>query len=281
MHFVCAGHLNWDIRLRVDRLPTPDDESRIEHRNESRGGSAANVAVGLSELGHETHFLGAVGDDEHGENAIDRLESAGVEPHVRHVENAATTTKYILVDGAGDVALLGTDGANDAFEPDDVPRDVLRSAAGLHLTAQPPETAAALAERAAEDAVVSFDPGRRGADRDYRSVLERVDLLFVTAREERSIDADVPVTVTKHGASGATWSGPDGVVESAGVDIGDAVDTIGAGDAFAAGFLAIWIEDRDPERALAAANACGALAAGREGPDADLSWERIETLSDR
>lgn len=279
MHIVCAGHLNWDVRLRVDRLPTPDGESRIERRHESGGGSAGNVAVGLAELDRETHFLGAVGDDERGSEALERLERAGVEPHVRLAEEP-TTTKYVLVDERGEIALLGTGGANESFDTDDIPDEVLGSAGGLHLTAQPPDTAEALA-RSADDAVVSFDPGRRGADREYGDLLEHVDVLFATAREARALDADVPAVVTKCGSDGATWAGAGGVVDSDGVDIGTAVDTTGAGDAFAAGFLAVWLEDRDPERALSVANACGALAAAEEGPDANLSWARIGAVRDR
>ena len=277
--FICAGHVNWDIRLRLDRLPTADRESRIKGRRESGGGSAANVAVGLAELGNESHFLGAVGGDERGERAVSRLETSGVETHVRVTERE-TTSKYILVDDDGDVALFGTDGANECFEAEDIPLAVLDSATALHLTAQPPETAAKLTKRVPEDCVVSFDPGRRAGEREYGDALERVDLLFVTESEAEAIRGDVPATVIKRGAEGAVWSGPEGTVESAGIDIGTPVDTTGAGDAFAAGFLSVWVENRDPSRALAVGNACGALAACRNGPDANLSWERIGEMID-
>jgi ribokinase len=280
MHIVCAGHINWDVRLHVDRLPTPDGEGLIKRRHESGGGSAANVAVGLAELGGASHVLGSVGDDERGAKATRRLEDAGVEPHVRTV-GKATTVKYILVDEAGDVALLGTDGANESFGADDLPVATLEGAGALHLTGQDPETAAELARRASPETVVSFDPGRRAADRDYDAVFGHVDLLFVNAREAQALDVDVPIIVTKLGAKGATWAGPDGVVESPGIDVEAVVDTTGAGDAFAAGFFTAWLDDRDPARALRVANACGALAVGEEGPDANLSWERIETMLDR
>lgn len=280
MHIVCAGHINWDVRLHVDRLPTPGDEGLIERRHESGGGSAANVAVGLAELGEDAHLLGAAGDDERGSEATARLEEAGVEPHVRIAE-APTTVKYVLVNGAGEVALLGTDGANESFGADDLPAGTLDTAGALHLTGQRPETAAELARRAPADAVVSFDPGRRGADRAYDAVFEHVDVLLVNEKEAQTLDVDVPVTVTKLGAEGARWSGPAGVVESGGIDVGAVADTTGAGDAFAAGFLTVWLDEREPARALGVGNACGALAVGEEGPDANLSWERIESMLDR
>ena len=277
--FICAGHVNWDIRLRLDQLPTSERESRIKRRHESGGGSAANVAVGLAQLGNESHFLGAVGSDDQGEKAIARLEAAGVETHVR-VTDHETTSKYILVDDEGDVALLGTDGANECFEAEDLPPAVLESASALHLTAQPAETARKLAERVPENAVVSFDPGRRADHRDHEAVLSWVDLLLVTEAEAQSIAVDVPATVIKRGADGAVFEGPEGTIESAGIDIDAPIDTTGSGDAFAAGFLSVWVETRDTTRALAVGNACGALAARREGPDANLSWERIAELVD-
>lgn len=279
MHIVCAGHCNWDVRLRVDRLPSPDSEVRITRRRESGGGSAANVAVGLAELDRTVHFLGAVGDDEHGTSAVDRLERAGVVSHVRVAETLPTTTKYILVDDAGQIALLGTDGANEAFTATDIHGSILESAAALHLTGQDPATAVELARAGrAADAVVSFDPGRRVSEREYGPVFEYVDVLFVNEREAAAVDADVPMTVRKHGADGASLSGSEGIFTHPGFDIGTATDTTGAGDAFAAGFLSAWLKDRDPARALEKANACGALAASEEGPGANLSRERVEAL---
>lgn len=156
---LCGPHQLGYSALRRS-VPSPDGESRIAKRGESGGGSAANVAIGLAELGNEADLLGGVGDDRWG------------------------------------------------------------------------------------------------------------------------YDADVPALVTKRGAEGATWDGPDETVEVPGIDI-DAADTSGAGDAFAAGFLATWIEDHDPARALNVATACGALAAATEGSDANLSWDRIETVADR
>ncbi len=279
MRVVCAGHCNWDVRFRVDRLPTTDGEGRITDRTESGGGSAANVSVALAQLGCSAHFLGAVGDDDRGSAAIERLRDVGVETHVQLVETASTTTKYILVDRDGQVALLGTDGANELFSARDLPEETLSSATAIHLTGQNPETAAALAREATdEDVTVSFDPGRRVADRDYSDALESSDILFVTDREADAVGIDVPVTVTKHGADGATVRTPDETVSHPGYDIGAATDTTGAGDAFAAGFLSVWLDTPDPERALSIANACGALAASAVGPDANLSSERIAML---
>jgi ribokinase len=276
MRVVCAGHVNWDVRLRVDRLPGPDDEARVRDRSASGGGSAANVAVCLSHLGIDTRLFGSVGDDDPGREALAGIREAGVDPSVTVVEDAETTTKYILIDDDGEVALLGTDGANEAVGPSDVSPELLDGADLVHLTGQRPDTARHIADLAVDrDVFVSFDPGRRLPDREYAEVLERTDLLFVTDREAEAIEVAVPRQVTKHGVGGATYAGPEGEYSHAGFGVESVVDTTGAGDAFAAGFLSAWLSDRDPERALSVGNAAGALAASTYGPRPDLPSDPI------
>ena len=87
----------------------------------------------------------------------------------------------------------------------------------------------------------------------------------------------MPTVVTKRGTEGTVAETPDGTVTHAGFDL-PAVDTTGAGDAFAAGFIAARLRDDGPRAAVAVANACGALAAETEGPKADLSWEAVEAV---
>ena len=279
MRVVCAGHVNWDVTFYVDRLPAPDDEAYIHERSAAGGGSAANTAVALASLSCEPRLLGSVGDDDTGGRVLEALEDAGVETGIRIVDGEATTTKYVLVEDSGEVAVLGTDGANEALRPGDIDSTVLEDADALHLTGQRPDTAVRLAELADKNGVpVSFDPGRRLADRDYEAVLARRDLLFVTDREAARIDtAGVPWRVRKHGTDGATLRCPDGTFEHAGYELPD-VDSTGAGDAFAAGFLAVWLDDGNSERALSVANACGAIVASERGPKPELSWERIEAV---
>lgn len=278
MRVVCAGHVNWDVALRVDRLPCADGEAQIYDRTESGGGSAANVGVALAGLDCDAVVLGSVGDDEFGDRAVERLHDAGVETEVLVVDGE-TATKYILVDEDGEVALVGSDGVNEALEPGDVSPSVLDGADAVHLTGQRPSTAARIAALAAErDLPVSFDPGRRVTDRDYGAVLEHTDLLFATEREAAVIDAEIPWRVTKHGQHGAAMTCPDGQFEHDGYRVETTLDSTAAGDAFAAGFLAVWLDDGDPERALRVANACGALAANAEGARIELSWGRVESM---
>lgn len=282
MRVVCAGHVNWDVTLRLDRLPVPDGESQVRSRRESGGGSAANVAVTLVALERAASLVGSVGDDATGTQALRSLAEAGVDVSPVLTAPGETARKYLLVDEGGEVSVIDDGGVNEAVGPEDVEPEWFDGAEHLHLTGQHPATAARLAELAAHSGLrVSFDPGRLLDRRDYSATLAWTDLLFLNDREaaevsRRALPEDC-VVLTKHGERGATLETPDGTLEHPGVDL-PAVDATGAGDAFAAGFVASSLDGADHERSLAVANACGALAASSRGPRADVSWDRVEEL---
>ncbi len=284
MRVICAGHVNWDVTLHVDHFPKPDGEGSITDRSQSSGGSASNAAVALAGLDADPLVLGSVGRDDHGTKARGELAAAGVETLLVESDEP-TAVKYLIVDENGDVAVLGNDGANEAFSASDLPAETLAEADHLHLTGQDPTTAATLArDAAAADVPVSFDPGRRLPYRDYSAVLSHADILFCNDREadhaeDSGLFDTVPTVVVKHGDCGATAYIDDRTVTNAGYPI-ESVDTAGAGDAFAAGYLLANAQATDPERVLAVANACGALAAQSPGAQTTLDWESVWDLVD-
>ena len=295
---VTAGHVNWDVTLHVDALPKPDGEARIDSQCRSGGGSAANVAVALAGMEFDAGLVGSVGTDDTGEFVRRELQAAGVDcSHLLEVDARETTTKYLIVDEEGEVMVLGNDGANEAVTPEDVDPQFVASADHLHLTSQRPDTAAALARTATDAGVsVSFDPGRRLAERDFGEALAYSDVVFLNDREARTLlDSDLEhpsselhgrVVVVKRGADGAQIDTPSASFDHPGFDA-DVVDTTGAGDAFAAGLLAVLLRDggvvdpsADYERALEFANACGALAAMDEGARTAPTFEAVEAFLD-
>ena len=299
---VAAGHLNWDVTIHVDELPTGDGETQIERLEQSGGGSAANVAVGLVGLGGDAVVFGSVGGDESGAVALRELAGAGVNPgHVLVDPDAQTSVTYVIVDAAGAVSLLANEGANESFAAAGLDDAVLADADHLHLTGQRPETAASLATVAGDHGTPrSFDPGRRVGDRAYDDAIAAVDLLFVNDREADAVAAGTDVdpraptdhvVVITHGGGGATVHTPEGAVHHQGFPA-EAVDTAGAGDAFAAGFLAATLGDPasearavpvDPDAyrtPLVVANACGAIAAETVTARASLSWDRLRRVVD-
>lgn len=278
MVIVCAGHVNWDLTLVVDSLPEPDGEALVHDRIEGGGGSAANTAGGLANFGNSVRLLGSVGDDSIGEEAQQAFFDLGVDNAITTVTGRETSRKYIFVDEAADVALFGTHGANEALRPSDIDLGVLSDATWLHLSGQHPDTNAFLAAKATErDIMVSFDPGRLVDRRDYSETLQHTDMLFATETEAAAITENIEWTIIKRGAEGATVTCPEGSYTQQGFSV-DAVDSTGAGDAFAAGFIQSYRDGAPPERSLEVGNACGALTATEYGPRVELSWTDIDRL---
>jgi ribokinase len=285
---ICAGHVNWDVTIQVEGLPEPDGEAAIVTQEQSGGGSASNVAGVLASLDVEPTLFGSVGGNNHGFLAERALREAGVDcSHLRTADGRETSVKYLIVDADGEVMVLGNDGANEAFGPEDVDEAAVRDAEFVHLTSQRPATAERVAEVATDAGVpVSFDPGRRLAERDFRRTAELSDLLFLNDREadaarERGLPEAMenPTIVRKHGSGGATIVRESSEVSHPGYAV-DPVDTTGAGDAFAAGYIAARLEGRDDEGTLAVANACGALAARVTGAHTQVGWRDIQALLD-
>lgn len=300
MSVLCAGHINWDVTMFVDALPEPDGEVTINQLNSAGGGSAANVAVGLVGLDVAADLYGSVGGDDTGALALRELDRAGVDCGHVVIDSAATTSvKYLVVDSSGEVMVFANDGANESFAGAEVPTDLFSGVDQLHLTGQSPSTASLLATLATDMSIpVSFDPGRRVTERAYTDAVANSDLVFLNQREADGLaqsdmlsptDPDDQIVVIKHGADGATVHTPTGETSHAGFHV-EPVDLTGAGDAFAAGFLAtldgsdrLSTSDFDPDtyrEALIVGNACGAIAATTATARTTLSWDAVAAVRD-
>ena len=254
------------------------------------GGSAANVAVWLAAQGVPTSYVGRVGDDALGRESVTALTDRGVTAWVSTEPDRTTGTCIVLVEPGGERSMLPDAGANATLTAADLPQRAFRPGGHLHLsgyTLLNPGSRdaglAALSMAAAADMTVSVDPSSAaplaelGAAR-FLSMTRGVDLLLAN-RDEAAVLAGTSdphlaaqqlgdtyrEVVVKLGADGAMWQqgfiGASAPAER-GVEV---VDTTGAGDAFAAGFLASWLLHPEPETALAAGCRLAARAVSKVG----------------
>ncbi|MGY1637237.1 carbohydrate kinase family protein [Geodermatophilus sp. SYSU D00742] len=285
---VVVGDLATDVVVVLDGEPAPgsDRPARITTRG---GGAGANVAVHLAALGTPVVLAGCTGDDAAGAALVGELVAAGVAPAVRAVTGAATGTVVCLVEPDGQRSMLADRGANLALLPGDVPP--LRAGGHLHLSGytllDPRPRAAGLATlAAAADAgcTVSVDPASTGPLARYgveRWLADTATATLVLPNEEearlltgcpdaataaRALAARHRVAVVTLGADGALWASGDTLVHRP-AHPADVVDTTGAGDAFAAGLLSVWLAhpDGDPATALDAGLARAAAVVARSG----------------
>jgi ribokinase len=250
------------------------------------GGAGANTAAWLARSGVEVALIARVGDDAAGEIALSALD--GVDLRVTRDPERATGTCIVLVAPGGERTMLPDPGANSALAASDLPDDLFppaqrgRDLAGspathiLHVSGyslmRPGSRGAALAAMdRARDAgmLVSVDPASAALLLDDPAFLDRarpVDLLLPNADELAALGDGlngVRETVVKLGRGGARWTDGVRTVTARAVAVDDVIDTTGAGDAFAAGFLSAW--PGDPERALAAGARLAARAVAQAG----------------
>jgi len=254
------------------------------------GGSGANVAVWLAATGVTTSFVGRVGDDPLGREAVAGLTDAGVTAWVGAEPEARTGACLVLVEPGGERSMLPDAGANATLAPEHVPERPFRPGAHLHLSGYTLLNAGsreagltALGLAAAHGLTVSVDPSSaalleevgtarflgwtRGVDvllanRDEAAVLSGAADPRGAAAALGDVYREV---VVKLGPDGALWQ-QGFIVASAPAERGvEVVDTTGAGDAFAAGFLGSWLLHPEPESALAAGNRLAGRAVGRFG----------------
>ncbi|HUG46905.1 MAG TPA: PfkB family carbohydrate kinase, partial [Candidatus Limnocylindria bacterium] len=112
-----VGSINVDLVARVERLPTAGETVTGGVFERHPGGKGANQAVAAARLGARVCFVGAVGYDDYGEQALDELRREGVDvSRVVRVEGLATGVALIVVDRAGENQIAVASGANAAVD---------------------------------------------------------------------------------------------------------------------------------------------------------------------
>jgi sugar/nucleoside kinase (ribokinase family) len=266
-----------------------DTEARVRWTG---GGAAANVVAWLAEQGVGVALVARAGDDVAGRGAVAELREAGVDVHVGVDGARATGTCVVVIGADGERTMLPDRGANLALAPDDLPAQLFTRGNHLHLSGyvllhDGPRAAGLVALDHAREAkmTISIDPASAAPLRaaGVERVLEWIagaDTLLPNLDEARVLTgeddpeaaaralaarAHAREVVVTLGPGGALWTDGTAVVRVPAPPVADVVDTTGAGDAFAAGWLAARARGADPTTALTVACALGARAVSRAG----------------
>ncbi|MDM7890909.1 carbohydrate kinase family protein [Curtobacterium caseinilyticum] len=248
-----------------------DPAAVIRHR---AVGAAGNTATWLGWLGADVDVVTRVGvDDVHRHERT--LTDAGVRAHVRY-DPCVVTGALVSVRSAEGRTTMSDPAASGTLSADDLTDDLVERADVVHLTGAAmlggggADRVAGLVARAGSGgARVSLDPSSVAVVRDlgveaWARVLTGVDLLLPNVAEAlalsgtdrvteavRRLTEVVPLVVVTTGAEGAVVGRPGRPPLRVAATATTVVDTIGVGDAFAAGFLRAWATD--PVRVGAAA----------------------------
>jgi sugar/nucleoside kinase (ribokinase family) len=246
---ICSlGDLLLDVIIRLDG-PIAEDTDTYGRTRVGPGGQAANVAAWIAELGESARFVGKRARDPAGRLLRDELVRRRVEVAGPEVPDG-TGTVVSIADAEGRRTMLTDRGVAAALSAEELDHAWFEGCSILHLPAyslvrSPIGDAALHAAELARGAgaQISVDLSSTTAIRAlgvgrFASLLERLapDVLFANEDEAALLPLDAPVVVTKLGARGCRLEDADGVRELPAHET-EVVDTTGAGDAFAAGFL--------------------------------------------
>jgi sugar/nucleoside kinase (ribokinase family) len=257
---ICTlGDLLLDVIVRLDG-PIAEDTDTYGRTHVGAGGQAANVAAWAVALGGRARFLGKRARDPAGRILAEELRACGVELAGPEVE-AGTGTVVSVATPDGARTMLSDRGAATAFAPAELDPAWLEGCDWLHVPGyslvrvplrETALAAAALAPRVSVDlsSTAAIEEHGLAAFRETLSGL-RPQVVFANEAEADLVGpVETPTLAIKRGARGCLVRGVDGRVELASSEA-EVVDTTGAGDAFAAGFLL-----GGPELALDAAARC-------------------------
>ena len=269
---VVLGDVMVDVVARLSGPFAPGSDAPAAIRFHG-GGSAANTAAWLAAADAEPVLAGRVGDDDRGRVARDELRAAGVKTWLAADPDLPTGTCLVLVGPDGERTMVPDAGANDALDEADLDDELLGDADHLHVSGYTllrdgsrPAARAAI-RRAVETGIgVSVDPSSSALLSDeFLDHAEGATLLLPNASEAHALTGDSdPERAAKElagrfdevvvtlGAAGALWTNGDEVLRAAAVPVEAVVDSTGAGDAFAAGFLSARASGTSTAEALAA-----------------------------
>ena len=277
-----VGELNVDIVLSgMASPPVLGSEVLAQEMRMVLGSASAIFASGVARLGHPVGFVSKTGDDDFGRFCREELQNAGISTD-RLLLSLRPTGATIVLSARGDRALVTHLGAIADLGYGDLPANLFDGFRHLHLTSYflqerlRPDFSRLICEAKAAGLTVSFDPNSdpsQGWSPEIWDVIRSVDILFVNEQEAQALTGTsktpeaiailaerTACTVVKRGREGATAvRGAERIhLEAFSVN---AVDTTGAGDSFAAGFVHGMLTKRPLRDCLLLANATGALSA--------------------
>jgi sugar/nucleoside kinase (ribokinase family) len=280
--FLLQHNIAKGVMTLIDDFRAAQLSEAVRDAQETAGGSAANTMAGIASLGGKGLFIGKVKADRLGESFADSLNEIGVSYSTRMAtDGPATACSIILVTPDGHRSMNTYLGASREIAPSDIDEEAIAAAQVLYVEGylwDTPEAKAAITKAIAaakrDGRKVAFtlsDPFCVARWREeFRALMENLDILFANEEEAKALfeaeefDSVLQAVRDWPGIAALTRS-EKGCVVAQGEElhvldaapVARVVDTTGAGDQFAAGFLYGLTHGKD----LATCGRLGALAA--------------------
>jgi sugar/nucleoside kinase (ribokinase family) len=283
-----AGELNLDLILYglPDELP-PERELLAERMMLTLGGSSAILAHNLAALGSRVGFQSRIGDDDLGKSALQALRQSGVDvSRIRSVPGAVKTGLTVILQREAWRNMVTYSGTIGELTWDDLDFDYLTDSRHFHVSSyylqgglrpHVPELFRKMKEAGLSTSLDTNDDPDDRWEGGLLDALRYVDVFLPNEREAQKaacvsdletavtkLAALVPLVVVKLGREGALAQRGNERFTSPALTV-EAVDAVGAGDSFDAGFLHQYVRGFDLPACLAAGNLAGAFSTTRPG----------------
>lgn len=273
---LCIGDLMLDVVVKIESPINygTDTPSRISMHG---GGGAANTASWLASTGHEVFFVGRTGVDAAADSIIQELDSWNIKHNSLRKTGLTTGVVVVIVDSSGERTMFPDSGANSGLGVADLPElkgfdAAYLSGYSLFNEKSTKGVLEIITELKRAGIPIFFDPASVGtishfgksAAIEYLGLMDILLLnedesLFLSEQQSYEMALNTllefsSIVVIKRGSLGAVAKmRSSSSVEVPTVEVSP-IDTTGAGDAFAAGFIPEWLAKQDLYSALNAAN---------------------------
>ncbi len=260
------GTCNTDFLMNVERFSGADDEVDIRNLSTLIGGSAANFAVGVSRYGLKTGIMARIGNDIFGKHIRSELEKEGINTERLVSIDGKTGMAFIAIEPDGERSIYTFMGSNSKFNLEREDITLIKHSEILHITGMYIE----VVEEASKHAkLLSFNPGNLlssyGLDA-LDKILKRTHILFLNKKEvtlltgrnyeegaKLIVDNGVPLVVVTMGKEGSKVYTENNQIHYPTKEL-NAIDTTGAGDSFAAGFITAFFKKNELKDCLKLGN---------------------------
>jgi sugar/nucleoside kinase (ribokinase family) len=269
------GGASWNTMVYVDQFPEPRPGTVFtKGYHETVGSSGAGKALNMQHLGADATLFALLGDDDHAARIRKFIESRGI-TLIAGTDPAGTVRHVNLMNPEGDRISLFANAGSHELEVDVEPvlpamqRADIVSVTILNYCRQFLPVLRDLGKKVAVD-IHDYD----GANPHHIEFIEAADFLFMSSLKlqewrsflETRVAAGTTLAVCTHGSAGASGlAAATGWTDIPAVQVARVVDTNGAGDAFYAGFMTSWFNNRDMEHAMQAGAETAAAAV--QSPD--------------
>lgn len=272
-----------DVTALIKSLPNQGHDIISDSIVVVPGGSAANCAVIAARLGIDVKFVGLLSNDQFGTIVLDDLKHNGVDTSFIRMIDGKTATVIDLIDHTGEHTMISCRGAASSepygkIEPSLFKKDDILHVSGYAFQSEySRETAIDLIRQAQNaGAKISLDPSynfAKTAVQENKDIIAQLEYFFPNESEVQLIaqttsdkdalsylrDLGIKTILLKKGASGCFLADTANDLFIDAYRVHDAMDTTGAGDAFAGGFLAGRLNGLTPYESAKLGHACAAI----------------------